>query len=342
MSNPRGMLLVRRFGVLLMNLVNFRRPAQGPRSLKALPTKSCLKLCRVPRAVDCVSVVGILPLWTIINPIPNRIIPDLNDIASTGTWGIKASHANLVASRWQLPSFVTVSFFPMPSYKPFNATRRLIIVDDSNPLVTYIGDNWTQVYGHRAGIGLYGDPYNNTLHQTIANDSFSFSFNGTYPTVLDPICCTRLTRHFFIGTFIRAFGTVNAINTSTGFDPSYECFLDNKSAGTDNPILFATNNWILCNNDNLVDGQHTLTVKVKQATDTGRTFWFDYFQYAPSIGVSTANSDVLFENSDPAVVYSLGWEQNGDIQNLTRAAGSECRFNFIGMYRPQTASHATY
>ena len=54
---------------------------------------------------------------------------------------------------------------------------RLIIVDDDDPSIQYIGP-WFPDQGSRDDIGNFGTPYLSTLHGVKTNASLSFAFNG--------------------------------------------------------------------------------------------------------------------------------------------------------------------
>ena len=137
-----------------------------------------------------------------------------------------------------------------------------------------------------------------------------------------------------IGSSIQILGTTNRVNTTSGFNPSWECSIDDISIGATQPFQYAENNWELCGQPQLVDGHHVVTVKVIQATATGRTFWFDDITYTPSSNVSTNGAYVLVQNDDPGVVYGTGWGPLGTTANFTTQTGAELSFNFTGMIYP--------
>lgn len=83
--------------------------------------------------------------------------------------------------------------------------------------------------------------------------------------------------------------------------------------------------WVLCEQPQLVDGPHIVTVK---ATAAGRTFWFDDITYTPSSNVSQNGVYILVDNFDPGIVYGSPWGALGGAANFT--TGTELRFNFTG------------
>ena len=56
---------------------------------------------------------------------------------------------------------------------------RSIIVDNVDSSIQYTGP-WFPDQGSENSVGNFGPPYQNTLHGTNANASFSFAFNGKY------------------------------------------------------------------------------------------------------------------------------------------------------------------
>jgi hypothetical protein len=119
------------------------------------------------------------------------------------------------------------------------------------------------------------------------------------------------------------------VNTTAGWDPSWECFVDNISIGATAPFQYDENNWLLCEQANLIDGSHEITVNV--TSTTGQPFWFDYVQYAPSASVSEQTAYVIVDHLDPAIQYGNGWAALGGTANMTSTQGSVLQFNFTGI-----------
>jgi len=133
------------------------------------------------------------------------------------------------------------------------------------------------------------------------------------------------------GSSVKVFGSTNRVkNPTTGFDPSWECFVDKISIGATQPFEFAENNWLLCEQEQLVDGPHVVTVNVTQDTAAGRTFWFDNINYTPSLSVPKDGAYILIDNFDPDLFYGDGWGPLGGFANLTTTTSAELRFNFTG------------
>lgn len=103
--------------------------------------------------------------------------------------------------------------------------------------------------------------------------------------------------------------------------------MDNVSIGRTELFDGRLNNWVLCDDQSLVDGPHTLTVRVRSA---GQTFWLDHIQYTPSADVSLESALVKVDNLDPEIIYGSEWQPLGDSANLTDVTGTKLSFNFIG------------
>ncbi|RDB27359.1 hypothetical protein Hypma_004464 [Hypsizygus marmoreus] len=185
---------------------------------------------------------------------------------------------------------------------------RRIVIDDSDSGIRYSGQGWFQDSGSQDKFGNFGPTYQHTSHGTNANDSFSFSFEGTSVAV---------------------FGTTHLVKVDNGtrFDPTWECFVDNVSIGATDPFEFPENNWTLCRWNSLSDGPHTITVNV---TTTGSTFWFDSLRFTPSPSASYDSAVLAVENDDPRIFYDSKWMALGGNANFTTEAGSQMKYQFTG------------
>ena len=128
-------------------------------------------------------------------------------------------------------------------------------------------------------------------------------------------------------------GTNPRVNTTDGFDPSWECFVDKISIGTFGFPHVGTpeNQATLCGDMYyLSDGPHEFTVKVTQRTADGQNFWFDYILYTPSADVSVEEALIRVENVDPAISYSPGWRPLVDLANSTSSSNANISFDFVG------------
>ncbi|KAF8811573.1 hypothetical protein BYT27DRAFT_7240265 [Phlegmacium glaucopus] len=183
----------------------------------------------------------------------------------------------------------------------------LVLVDDTNPNISYSGP-WFTATNTQADTGNFGIPFQNTLHGVNVDANLSFPFSGTSVTVL---------------------GTSITTNASGSQIPTWECFVDDNSIGWNTVLQFAENNWVFCDNGQLQDGPHVLSVRAKVSNQ--QTFWFDQIQYIPSSNVSLDQSLLRVDSSDPVMRYSSGWQPLSDIVNLTQTAGSTLTYQFSGV-----------
>jgi hypothetical protein len=128
------------------------------------------------------------------------------------------------------------------------------------------------------------------------------------------------------GSLISVWGTNNGANISNGWDPSYNCSVDNVSIAT-NPGIPDSNNQVFCT-ANLNDGTHVLRVNV---SSEGQPFWLDGLHYSPSPTVSLSTAEVIVEQNDAALIYSPGWQALGPDAVMTLVNGAQCTFNFTGL-----------
>ncbi|GLB39931.1 hypothetical protein LshimejAT787_0704410 [Lyophyllum shimeji] len=187
-------------------------------------------------------------------------------------------------------------------------TPRRVVVDDSDSRIRYSGQGWFQDQGSQDSAGNFGPTYKRTSHGTNGNDTLSFSFRGTSVSV---------------------FGTTNLVQLDNGtrWDPTWECFVDKISIGSAKPFPAEENNWFLCGQDVLNDGQHEITVNV---TTTGHTFWLDYLIFTPSPNASYDEAVLIVENNDRAIFLDSSWGSLGGSANMTTVKGSQAKFDFVG------------
>jgi hypothetical protein len=131
------------------------------------------------------------------------------------------------------------------------------------------------------------------------------------------------------GTAVSVIGT-NSGNTDS--DPSWECFVDNVSIGSNPRFPFPENNRVFCEDDSLPDTQHTITLR---ATVSGQTLWFDRILYSPSSSVNLDLSFITIDAGDPAVTYGPGWQEMRDsvmtdIGKMSLQQGANATVDFSG------------
>ncbi|PFH53383.1 hypothetical protein AMATHDRAFT_55309 [Amanita thiersii Skay4041] len=182
-----------------------------------------------------------------------------------------------------------------------------VIIDDNDDRgrINYVGD-WFLDRGTHETDGNFGPTFNHTLHGTRSSGSFSFTFNGTSFSVN---------------------GLSNFHNDSGLIYPKWECHVDNDKLPPSNPFGAAENNWVLCSQNFIPDGRHTVTVNV---TTIDVDFWFDYALYTPSPGISLASETLRIEKSHPNITYSSsGWSSIGQV-NITAVPNSFAQVHFEG------------
>ena len=195
---------------------------------------------------------------------------------------------------------------------------RLVMVDDMDPSIQYSGGEsgpWTgyEVNNTLNDLGFRGTPFQKTLHGVNVSASFTFPFNGMshllYWFNFEP-----LTLSSFSGSGVTVYGTSITTNASGTQDPTWECFIDNKSIGwdisSDSGVGGSQNNWILCGAGPFQDGPHMLTVNANVSNQ--QTFWFDQIQYTPSASVQLLDQRFLYiDSGDSAIQYTSGWSPPG-------------------------------
>ena len=201
-------------------------------------------------------------------------------------------------------------------------SKRAIIVDDSDLNIQYVGGRWFQDLASPDQVGNLGPTYQHTLQGTRSSGSFSFKFEG--PSF--PLTIVDFVTHPRTGSAVKVFGAAGRRNPASG-DLTWRCSIDDITI----PLFDPPNNGALCEERNLADGPHVITVDVTQSTGN-RTFWFDYLRYIPSPNVSQDFAYVVVPNADPAIKYGTGWTPLIDLGNRTSTAGAELTFDFIGMY----------
>ncbi|KAF4616094.1 hypothetical protein D9613_011397 [Agrocybe pediades] len=185
---------------------------------------------------------------------------------------------------------------------------RRVVVDDSDASIQYVGP-WFEDAGSKDSIGNFGQAYLSTSHGTNSDASLVFAFNGTQ---------------------VQIFGTNNVLGTSGTFDPTWECYVDKIKAGATAPEQTAENHWVLCEQDELVDGPHVITLN---ATVKSQTFWVDQIQYVPSSSVALDQQATYVDNTDPALTdaFGDGWAISGNVANMTNQTNSIFTMNFTGV-----------
>jgi hypothetical protein len=220
-------------------------------------------------------------------------------------------------------------------------TERKVVVDDTDPSISYVGSWFSDNSGSWDNAGILGAPWLETLHFTSANGSVSFEFNGTLCYFV--FYLPRLPQSpSLIGTDVEVYGTSNITMLPNNTpDPTLECFVDGFNIGREAPFNGAGNNILLCDTNSLQDGLHNLTIIVTVQSPT-HPFWIDKIQYIPSPNLQLDNRTILVENTDPAIQFDAGWSRLGDIANMTTTPNSVAQVDFIGEYCRLSFDHDLY
>ncbi|KIK04615.1 hypothetical protein K443DRAFT_675866 [Laccaria amethystina LaAM-08-1] len=189
-----------------------------------------------------------------------------------------------------------------------NSSSRTIKVDDTDPHIVYNGGPWILDDGSESKLGNFGPPYQNTLHG-VRKGSGSLSYR-------------------FQGSAVMVYGTMNIRNTSGVIDPKWACFVDGVAIPTIPPFQFPENNYPFCQQSQLPDGDHIITVN---AMSNGQAFWFDDIEYTPSLGVPLDNATIVVDHMDPSIHYGPGWLPLGDTANMTSTNGAKMNLQFTGV-----------
>ncbi len=133
------------------------------------------------------------------------------------------------------------------------AASRWIVVDDTDLTALQYSSSWFPVnsQGNQDAIGNFGPAYRSTLHGTNLNATLSFNFTGE--SMLRQLSHVNdITIQTYIGSQIRVWGSNNPsqslLSTTGVMDPSWECFVDGNSIGSNALLPFPENNYIFCMN----------------------------------------------------------------------------------------------
>ncbi|KAI3601318.1 hypothetical protein WG66_013255 [Moniliophthora roreri] len=168
---------------------------------------------------------------------------------------------------------------------------RRVMVDDTDRRIRYEGGSWSLDKGSFDHRGVFGAPYNGTMHGTNQNgSSFSLTFEGQ---------------------FIQVRGAKDTRNIPVA-DRNNEFALPDWSCKVDGHFIDAyyyfnttedTTNDVLCQEGNLAPGAHTFTLVVAINNPQTQMFWFDSIEYAPDPEVNLANETMRIYSHDPSIKY---------------------------------------
>ncbi|KAK1224320.1 hypothetical protein PQX77_011134 [Marasmius sp. AFHP31] len=199
---------------------------------------------------------------------------------------------------------------------------RRIVVDDTDPRITYNTGTWNLDLSSFASHGIAGDPYNQTMRGTnSATASFRFHFEGDYIQVKGAKDNSKY-RH------------ANATHDSPDDFPRYTCQVDGLPI---EQFVYHTNvtettNLILCEGAYLSKRNHTLIMTTTVGDKETQVFWLDSIEYAPLDNANLTNQVVRVDSSDKSCVYfnetGQEWQDGGRANGTGKPrAGMSFKFN---------------
>jgi hypothetical protein len=239
------------------------------------------------------------------------------------------------------------------------ATIRQVIVDDTDPSITFVGD-----WGHDQGLSgiasssddrLGGPAYNNTSTFAEKDLGLEFTFTGLHQFLDIEIFhdLTSLTMASDIGTEISLYGGINFVPSGTFGTCALDAVTDNSTSLMIANGVVGTNNNLLCTYSGLSDNTHMLTFNLGSigsypsapgADGSPNRVWVDRVVYTPSASVAldTAPAVMIFPG-DPSLEYSTGWETDiYDDALTTSVENGSVMFTFQGMWLAGFVIHDLY
>ncbi|KAK1227534.1 hypothetical protein PQX77_009441 [Marasmius sp. AFHP31] len=200
---------------------------------------------------------------------------------------------------------------------------RRVVVDDTDTRIQYTG-TWSPDVGSFDDIGIFGAPYNHTMHGTNSNGaSFSFTFEGEFVQVRGAKDNRRYNR------------PQNTISDDNAALAKWTCQVDGSPIRNTNyrGYMHDVTNLLLCEQGRLSRGQHTLTVNVNIENPDTQTWWLDKVEYVPLPTANLANEVLKIDGSDPSMRYDNGtgnWRSIAGLFNGTGTTGASMNFQFNG------------
>ncbi|KAJ3896420.1 hypothetical protein GG344DRAFT_61399 [Lentinula edodes] len=191
---------------------------------------------------------------------------------------------------------------------PDTAVPRLIVVDDTDPLIQYSPSSAFSLdsEGKLDGQGYGGPVFNRTLTGTSTNGSFTYNFNGT-----------------FVRTIVAAEGLYG-----------WNCSVDDHVIASFDVDIPQVTNYIACDSAGLLEGstsEHTLGVNFFffPTSPSNSSLWLDSIQYQPLPSNPLDAATLRIDGSDTSIIYnnvSGGWFESFGANATDNAATS---VNFI-------------
>jgi hypothetical protein len=212
------------------------------------------------------------------------------------------------------PPFGPLVFSFVYHLKAKEMTKTLII-DDTDPNISYTG-NWKPL----GPISDTSHEFNGTVRRGDAKDqSLSYKFNGTRITVYGSL---DKPKNNLVGVEFQVDNNnpekINSTGTLTWQIDQLHTHL------------------ALYQSSLLSDGEHTINIKVTNATADGPYFYFDFFTVDSNKNKVTGN--VIVDDRDNSITYVPQWDSNGvpiEYMGTTTQSpknGSTASFQFTGAY----------
>ncbi|KAF9522929.1 hypothetical protein CPB83DRAFT_863775 [Crepidotus variabilis] len=177
--------------------------------------------------------------------------------------------------------------------------RRIIVDDTSDRIIYSKSYDWWDVYITQYNTANWGPAYKDTVRVTEKSTFLWFAFSGTSIIV----------------------NGYNDVSKSS----DWKCTVDGVPIDGKSKMPFE-NGLTFCQQPNLPDGPHNLTVEVT-SKDSLR-FWFDHIQYTPSPNAILEDRAIIYENDDQDLKYSSGWySANGTTKTNQTGATVELEFH---------------
>ncbi|TFK18593.1 hypothetical protein FA15DRAFT_675169 [Coprinopsis marcescibilis] len=187
-----------------------------------------------------------------------------------------------------------------------DSPSRFMIVDDSNPTITYTGE-WEVSDASFGDRNVAGPIHLGSQHTTKGDSRFSFKFRGSNVAV---------------------YGTSNK---GAGPQPSVQCTVNGVSIETyvETRVDFDANRFPICGEFNATAFQsRTLDVVV---SDAPATLFVDYILYQPVPGIrETSHTSMYVANHDWSIEYPEGPWQKIDTGMIGTIPGSRAIISFNG------------
>ncbi|KAL0057362.1 hypothetical protein AAF712_016000 [Marasmius tenuissimus] len=170
---------------------------------------------------------------------------------------------------------------------------RRIIVDDTDPRITYDTGSWDFDGSAFVNNGTLGDPYNKTMRGTNSTRaSFTFTFEGDYIQVRGARDNQRIPPPSNdTGSYSQSDFPEFTCQIDSDFEPfpQYATY-----------YKFYTTNIPLCEKANLSDGRHTLKMTITINDPSRQIFWLDSIEYSPLTTADLTNEVLRVYSTDPS------------------------------------------